>query len=207
MSIKIEQKIISMGVVTGEGEIIETVESSNIKKKKRPEVLQGSSYKVKDEGKDITVYVTINDKDGKPFELFLNSSHTESYEYIAVITRLVSAMFREGMCPEFIAKEFKKIWGAAGYFSNGKFRSSLISHIGDAILDHVKQKQSAPHQLQEPETQNSESEKIQETAKTRIPVKSHTGLTCPECKEPTLKKEGGCTKCLNQDCGYLGECG
>lgn len=198
MHIKIDKPIVSAEVITPEQEVVDTVA-------KRPEKLTGTTYKVKDEGRNISVYITINDKGGKPFELFLNSSHTESHEYVTVITRLVSAMLREGMCPEFIAKEFKQIWGANGYFAGGKFRSSLISHIGDVILDHVKQK-TKPEKKSE--TQENKSQEVQgEEGKKGADLDINTGVTCPECKQPTLKKEGGCTKCLNDECGYLGECG
>lgn len=198
MAVKIDKKIINYSVVeTLDEELpITDVHCPPAHPPKRPSALNGMTYKIKDEGRNISIYITINNRDGKPYEIFFNSSHMESYEYVAALTRLISAMFREGMCAEFISRELKHIFSPNGYFANGKFRSSIISHIGDIILDHVKVLQQ--NKVAEPEVPTDQSEEQ---------VSVNTGLICPDCQEPTLKKEGGCTKCLNQDCGYLGECG
>lgn len=197
MTIKIDSKITSCSIVTEEKEEPKLLppEPIPVIDMKRPNSLNGKTYKIKDHGRKVSIYVTINDRNGKPFEIFLNSSHMESYEYVSALTRLISAMFREGMCPEFISRELKHIFSPTGYFANGKFRSSIVSHIGDIIMDHVK---------------GLENKATKPELFTNKPIKQppiNTGLTCPECNEPTLKKEGGCTKCINEDCGYLGECG
>jgi len=194
MTVKINSKITSCSVSTGESKLLPP-EPVPIIDMKRPVILNGKTYKIKDEARRVSIYITINNKNGKPFEIFLNSSHMESYEYVSALTRLISAMFREGMCPEFISRELKHIFSPTGYFSGGKFRSSIVSHIGDIILDHVTE---LKNKTLEPKISVNESV-------AQPPI--NTGLTCPDCGEPTLKKEGGCTKCLNEDCGYLGECG
>lgn len=189
MTVKIDKKITACAVVTDELPEKTPAHCPPPHTIERPHTLTGKTYKIKDHGRSVSIYVTINDRDDKPFEIFLNSSHMESYEYVSALTRLISAMFREGMCPEFISRELRHIFSPTGYFANGKFRSSIVSHIGDIIMDHVKGLE--------------DKSEVTEPTTTLI----NTGLTCPDCLQPTLKKEGGCTKCINEDCGYLGECG
>ena len=117
--IKVERKIVAYDVAlnTGEqpdGEQPEGVEESQPEgakvirmheKLERPEVLIGSTYKVKTPVSDHAMYVTINDivlnegtkyEKRRPFEIFINSKNLDHYQWIVALTRIMSAVFRKG---------------------------------------------------------------------------------------------------------------
>jgi len=196
-AIKIDKKIIAYSVVddseqSKNSEECQIEETPKITEwEKRPRCLTGAVYKIKDPGRDVNIYVTITENMGRIYEIFLNSSHTESHEYVAGLTRLISAMFREGMCPEFIAKEMKKVWSANGYYDDGKFRASVVSHIGDVILKHLKT-------MEEKQTTTKIVEKINSS---NAGVK---GAQCPKCTEFTLIRDGGCEQCTSCDYSKCG---
>src|SRR5688572_27300611 len=69
----------------------------------RPEVLIGSTYKIKTPVSDHAMYVTINDivlnegtesEQRRPFEVFINSKNLDHYQWIVALTRVISAVFR-----------------------------------------------------------------------------------------------------------------
>ncbi|MDB9978533.1 NrdJb, partial [Porticoccaceae bacterium] len=111
MNKKIEKKIVGYKVVTAKDVAAETaVEAdSNIiqmhEKVSRPEALAGSTYKIKTPMSDHAMYLTINDivlNEGtdhelrRPFEIFLNSKNMDQFQWIAALTRVISAVFRKG---------------------------------------------------------------------------------------------------------------
>src|SRR2546430_17658430 len=67
----------------------------------RPEVLVGSTYKIKTPISDHAMYVTINDivlnegteyEQRRPFEVFINSKNLDHFQRIAALTRFISAV-------------------------------------------------------------------------------------------------------------------
>src|SRR5262245_47271916 len=73
-------------------------------KLERPEVLIGSTYKVKTPVSDHAMYVTINDivlnegtphEQRRPFEIFINSKNLDHYQWIVALTRIMSDVFRK----------------------------------------------------------------------------------------------------------------
>ena len=71
----------------------------------RPEVLIGSTYKIKTPVSDHAMYVTINDivlnegteyEQRRPFEVFINSKNLDHFQWIVALTRIISAVFRKG---------------------------------------------------------------------------------------------------------------
>ena len=74
-------------------------------KTQRPEMLVGSTYKIKPPISDHALYITINDillnqgtaqEVRRPFEVFVNSKNMEFYAWIVALTRVISAVFRKG---------------------------------------------------------------------------------------------------------------
>lgn len=70
----------------------------------RPEVLIGSTYKIKSPLVEHAIYVTINDivlnagnehEQRRPFEIFINSKSMEHFQWIVALTRIMSAVFRK----------------------------------------------------------------------------------------------------------------
>ena len=84
-------------------------------KLERPEMLIGSTYKVKTPVSDHAMYVTINDivlnegteyEKRRPFEIFINSKNLDHYQWIVALTRIISAVFRKGGDVTFLVDGF-----------------------------------------------------------------------------------------------------
>ena len=98
----------------------------------RPDVLPGATYKVKTPLSEHALYVTINDYNGRPFEIFINSKAMEHFQWIVALTRMLSAVFRKGGDVTFIVEEMRSVFDPKG----GKFMPSLVAEIGDIIERH-----------------------------------------------------------------------
>src|SRR5690606_18154232 len=128
MSIKIDKKIVNYAVSrdgekrdasAAEEPEREQLEAKVIRmheKLERPEMLIGSTYKVKTPVSDHAMYVTINDivlnegtphEQRRPFEIFINSKNLDHYQWIVALTRIMSAVFRKGGDVTFLVDELK----------------------------------------------------------------------------------------------------
>src|SRR3569832_2379313 len=98
-------------------------------KVERPDVLIGSTYKIKTPVSDHAMYVTINDiilNEGtkhelcRPFEIFINSKNLDLFQWIVALTRILSAVFRKGGDVTFLVEELKAVFDPrGGYFKKG----------------------------------------------------------------------------------------
>ena len=115
----------------------------------RPEVLVGSTYKIKTPLSEHALYVTINDvilnagtvhEQRRPFEIFINSKNMEHFQWIVALTRIISAVFRKGGDVTFLVEELHSVFDPrGGYFKKGgKYTPSLVAEIGDAIESHLR---------------------------------------------------------------------
>lgn len=156
---------------------------------KRPEVLPAAVYQIKDPIKDTNIYCSLSNMGGKPFEIFINSRHTESQQWVSAMTVLISAMFRAGVPADFIGKELQQIVDSNPYFYKGK-SGCTVSHIGRVILEHCKDEENDLQVLIE------KTESITSAAEP-IPNKPK-GDTCAKCGGTVIKLDG-CPTCL--DCG------
>ena len=162
----------------------------------RPDVLKGTTYKMKWPGADAsTLYITINDDGDRPLELFLNTKNVENYAWMAALSRTVSAVFRRGGDVTFIAKELKEVFDPkGGAWIGGKYVPSMVAAIGDVILKHM-------HGLQEEDPQF----KADWTSSGIIqPVHVTHPTQCPQCKEFAMIQQSGCAVCTS--CGHS-KCG
>jgi hypothetical protein len=112
-------------------------------KQDREEVLTGCTYKIKPTGLDAAVYITINDLNNRPFEIFVQCKNTESFQYIQTITRLISAIWRNNNSNnDYVYEELKQIFDPkGGYFlpKGGGFVNGVIHHIGLVIEKHCRE--------------------------------------------------------------------
>lgn len=115
----------------------------------RPEMLLGSTYKIKTPLSEHALYVTINDivlNEGtehelrRPFEVFINSKNMEHFQWIVALTLIISAVFRKGGDVTFLVDELRSVFDPrGGYFKKGgKYMPSLVAEIGDAIESHMR---------------------------------------------------------------------
>lgn len=115
----------------------------------RPEMLLGSTYKVKTPVSDHAMYVTINDivlnqgtkhEQRRPFEIFINSKNLDQYQWIVALTRLMSAVFRKGGDVTFVVDELKAVFDPRGGYwqPGGKYMPSIIAELGHIVEKHLK---------------------------------------------------------------------
>jgi hypothetical protein len=156
MSIKIEKKIVDYDVAKEEEEkqapATATAPEEDIvhmhENVARPEMLFGSTYKIKTPLSEHALYVTINDiilnqgtahEVRRPFEVFINSKNMDHFQWIVALTRIISAVFRKGGDVTFLVEELRSVFDpSGGYFKKGgKFMPSLVAEIGDVIHCHL----------------------------------------------------------------------
>ncbi len=106
--------------------------------KTRPYVLNAKVYKLKSNFVKNSIFITLGyiEEDGKnrPFEIFINSKDLSKAAEFAVLTRLISAIFRKTHDPSFILDELKSIHDPnGGYFKNGKYIHSLYAEIAEVM--------------------------------------------------------------------------
>ena len=117
-------------------------------KLERPEMLVGSTYKVKTPISDHAMYVTINDivlnqgtehEKRRPFEIFINSKNLDHYQWIVALTRIISAVFRKGGDVAFLVDELKAVFDPRGGYwqAGGKFMPSIIAELGYIVERHL----------------------------------------------------------------------
>lgn len=152
------------------------------KPKKRAHILEGKTYKSKIPNKH-SMYVTINDFEGKPLEIFINSIDIEHYQWMTALTRIMSAVFRKEDDLAFLVAELKAVVDPnGGFWKGGKYIPSIVHEIGLILEEHLN------------------TEKVEEVSI----EKQIKGSKCPSCGNYSLQKTEGCDKCL--DCGYS-KCG
>ena len=175
------------------------------KKEERPMVLDAKVYKLKSAFVDYPIYVTLSyvvDEGGRkrPFEIFINSKDlTKAAEY-AVLTRLISAIFRRSENPTFILEELKSIYDPnGGYFKDGKYVPSIYAEIADVLeqffvdIGLIKKRKRGVNLL---------SFGIKEHNEKKLTELGESLKVCPKCGQRTLKLENGCLVCINPECGY-----
>ncbi len=115
----------------------------------RPEMLDGSTYKIKSPLFEHALYVTINDivlnestehEARRPFEIFINSKNMEHFQWAVALTRIMSAVFRKGGDVTFLVDELKAVFDPrGGYFkTGGVYMPSIVAELGFVIEDHLK---------------------------------------------------------------------
>jgi hypothetical protein len=115
----------------------------------RPDVLVGSTYKIKSPLFEHALYVTINDivlnqgtphESRRPFEIFINSKNMDHFQWIVALTRIMSAVFRKGGDCTFLVEEMRAVFDPrGGYFkSGGVYMPSIVAEIGAVVEDHLK---------------------------------------------------------------------
>ncbi|MBL1293158.1 MAG: NrdJb [Thiotrichales bacterium] len=192
-------------------------------KVERPDVLIGSTYKIKTPLSDHALYVTVNDivlNQGtehelrRPFEIFINSKNMDHFQWIVALTRIMSAVFRKGGDITFLVEELHSVFDPrGGYFKKGgKFVPSLVAELGNVIEEHLisigmlKSKELDEHQQKLVTEKRAQYAAIQ--AKADIAPEAKTAAVsdfpagsklCMKCHTQAMIIMDGCLTCLN--CG------
>ena len=222
MSKKFEQRIVKYSVVTAETSAAEEQRAQdNViqmhEKVERPEMLLGSTYKIKTPLSEHALYVTINDivlNEGtphelrRPFELFINSKNMDHFQWIVALTRIVSAVFRKGGDVTFLVEELRSVFDPkGGYFKKGgRFMPSLVAEIGDVLESHLRMigllKDNKPdtHQKKLIDEKRAEYQRSQQLSGPSASDEFPGGAElCAKCHTKAMVQMDGCLTCLN--CG------
>jgi hypothetical protein len=191
-------------------------------KLERPEVLIGSTYKVKTPVSDHAMYVTINDivlnegtphEQRRPFEIFINSKNLDHYQWIVALTRIMSAVFRKGGDVTFLVDELKAVFDPRGGYwqPGGKFMASIIAELGHIVEKHLieigllkgpnlsdDQREFLAKKRAEFEARGSQKDAF---SSNNFPEGAQL---CGKCSTAATVMLDGCMTCLN--CGYS-KCG
>jgi hypothetical protein len=183
----------------------------------RPEVLIGSTYKIKTPVSDHAMYVTINDivlnegtehEQRRPFEVFINSKNLDHFQWIVALTRIISAVFRKGGDVTFLVEELKAVFDPRGGYwqPGGRFMPSIIAELGYVIEKHLQtiglmpRPEMDPHRrkLIEEKREEFEARNKQQDAFSRGHFPEGAQL-CSKCSTLAVVMMDGCMTCLN--CG------
>ncbi len=226
MAKQITQSIVGYKVKKDDEPVVEEVAKSEAKPSadivqmhesvKRPEMLLGSTYKVKTPLSDHALYMTINDivlNQGtehelrRPFEIFINSKNMDHFMWVVALTRVISAVFRKGGDCTFLAEELKAVFDPkGGYFKpGGKYMPSLVAEIGDAIESHLrmigllKDEGLDEHQQKLVDAKRAEYDAMQSTDKDASADYPDSAQMCAKCMTKAAILMDGCMTCLS--CG------
>lgn len=230
MAVKISKKIVGYAVVKEEDkaqqpapvpEAAPRKEEDNIvhltEALERPEMLLGSTYKIKTPLTEHALYVTINDvvlnpgtphELRRPFEIFINSKNMDHFQWIVALTRIISAVFRKGGDVTFLVEELRSVFDPrGGYFKKGgKYMPSLVAEIGDAIECHMRMIGLLKNdELDEHQKRLIEEKRAQYEGAARSVENKDNGdfpegaQLCAKCNTKAAILMDGCMTCLN--CG------
>ncbi len=223
MTHKISKKIVSYKVLTNDDKAAAAEAQAEAQKQsvesmhenvERPEVLLGSTYKIKTPQSEHALYITINDiilnpgtehEERRPYEIFINSKNMEHFQWVLALTRVISAVFRKGGDACFLVEEMKAVFDPrGGYFKKGGvFMPSLVAEIGCAIESHlkhigmIKPEPMSDHQKKFLAEKRKEFETLHgSTEENAFPDKA---VLCTKCSTKAMVLMDGCMTCLN--CG------
>jgi hypothetical protein len=221
MTIKIDSKITGYEVVKKDAEPSKTAESNVVHMHEqigRPEMLLGSTYKIKTPLTEHALYVTINDivlnegtahEKRRPFEIFINSKSMDHFQWVVALTRVISAVFRKGGDVTFLVEELRSVFDPrGGYFKKGRYTPSIVAELGDVIECHlkmiglIKSEEPDAHQqkyLAEKRAQHETRAQDKTMSKDEHGSFPSDAQLCVKCSTKAVIKMDGCMTCLN--CG------
>ena len=232
MPVKIDKEILDYKIVKAEEKntnpssgrplIEDALDSSNIiqmhERIERPEMLRGSTYKIKTPQSPHALYVTINDmilnpgtpyERCRPFEIFINSKNMDNFQWTVALTRIISSVFRKGGDITFLIEELHAVFDPrGGYFKRGgKFMPSLVAEIGSVIETHMKRIGMIVDEPLSDNTQAILREKREEFERRYRDQETSSNIDgfpagaelCTVCSTKAMVFLDGCMTCLN--CG------
>lgn len=196
----------------------------------RPDVLIGSTYKIKSPLFEHALYVTLNDivlnpgtahELRRPFEIFINSKNMDHFQWIVALTRIMSAVFRKGGDVTFLVEEMRAVFDPrGGYFkAGGVYMPSIVAEIGAVVEAHMKMiglihdpemsdearkliaEKRAAFDTRAKQTADSAGNPAAVAAEPGFPA---SASLCGKCSTKAVILMDGCATCLS--CGYS-KCG
>lgn len=234
MTVKITRKITGYSVVKADAKPAESAPAAVTpdrhaevihmhERLERPEVLEGSTYKIRSPLFEHALYVTINDivlNEGtshearRPFEIFINSKNMEHFQWAVALTRIMSAVFRKGGDVTFLVDELKAVFDPRGgyYKAGGVYMSSIVAELGHIVEHHLRKiglLQGDDEELPDTirlfrEKKSLKTATVDSPANESEAAMPPNASICPKCSAKALVIMDGCATCLS--CGYS-KCG
>ncbi|WP_425453944.1 adenosylcobalamin-dependent ribonucleoside-diphosphate reductase [Paenibacillus flagellatus] len=164
--------------------------------KKRPQILRGATYKFNTPFG--MAYITINDMNGTPSEIFLNvgKAGSDVFAMSEALGRVCSLFLRYGDIGDKVQLLVKHLKGIGGSGAIG-FGVNRVESIADAVAKALEM-----HSGDDSEPYITATQEITATVE---PVKSYASAAtstdlCPSCGSASLVNSEGCKNCTN--CGY-----
>lgn len=204
--VKIDQKIVGYAVVVPDKEPTAApppaepapllyIEPKNYE---RPDSVAGATYKISPPTMSSALYITINNvvlESGKlrPIEVFVNTKDVEHFQWIAALTRVISALLRKPGDFLFLVDELLQVHDPkGGYWDSGTMVPSVVAHIGRVFKKHCE----SIGALQLPQLSTAQQTLVAEKA-TAASAKGITGTLCGKCGEMTVVLIDNCQTCLS----------
>ncbi len=175
--------------------------------KRRPQILRGATYKVNTPFG--MAYITINDMNGSPSEIFLNvgKAGSDVFAMSEALGRVCSLFLRYGDHGDKVKLLVKHLKGIGGSGAIG-FGTNRVESIADAVAKALEQHSEAASDLGSAEdyvTATSEVIEAPAPAAASSHGHAHGGAVaskdlCPSCGSAALVNSEGCKNCTN--CGY-----
>ncbi|WP_376745642.1 adenosylcobalamin-dependent ribonucleoside-diphosphate reductase [Paenibacillus sedimenti] len=182
--------------------------------KRRPQILRGATYKVNTPFG--MAYITINDMNGSPSEIFLNvgKAGSDVFAMSEALGRVCSLFLRYGDHGDKVKLLIKHLKGIGGSGAIG-FGNNRVESIADAVAKALEQHDEVMNEQDDARNYvTATSEVLDSPAPTAAPS-SHEGGgqghstsaisatskdLCPSCGSASLINSEGCKNCAN--CGY-----
>ncbi len=170
---------------TGEEKIV--VQDVRLGPRARPRMTRGVTFKSKTGCG--TLYVTINEDEQGPAEVFLRIGKSGgcAASQSEATGRLVSLALRSGVSPAAIVKQLRGIRCPNPVWEDGRTVLSCSDALSHVLAEYL--------QLNGDEQTQSDLESLKHTSYSGLPPE------CPDCGSRVMFAEG-CVTCTNPECGY-----
>ncbi|UVI27927.1 adenosylcobalamin-dependent ribonucleoside-diphosphate reductase [Paenibacillus spongiae] len=175
--------------------------------KRRPSVLRGATYKINTPFG--MAYITINDIDGTPAEIFLNvgKAGSDVFAMAEALGRVCSLFLRYGDHGNKVKLLVKHLKGIGGSGAIG-FGANRVESIADAVAKSLElhmigsgDHETAAAQAESSVVPDAEADTIMASLKMPFPgTETITKDLCPSCGSASLIHVEGCRTCAG--CGY-----
>lgn len=170
--------------------------------KRRPQILRGATYKVNTPFG--MAYITINDMNGTPSEIFLNvgKAGSDVFAMSEALGRVCSLFLRYGDHGDKVKLLVKHLKGIGGSGAIG-FGNNRVESIADAVAKALEQHDEVMNDRDDAEDFVTATSEVLDAPTAGSSNKS-TGVKskdlCPSCGSASLINSEGCKNCAN--CGF-----
>ena len=179
--------------------------------RERPDVLVGKCYRIQT-GYG-TMYVTVNDLDGEPFEILatIGKSGGQTESMLEGIARMISGSLRAGMNVGEVIEQLSGIRSPRVAWHNGDQVNSIPDALAKVLMEHtgtnpfLEQDRRAP--ISKGKTDGGENTELAKNISPSLNgevsknlKKNSQGEECPECHMMGLVLSEGCQTC--EVCGW-----